>query len=88
MLCENKLLMFLVKKKHTLICGGNAELINISTQCRKTRAKSIYDIQWRPSELKSSSATLGLFDKITRLLLYYETKNQVVHAVHISKGRH
>ena len=43
MLYENKLLMFLVKKKHTLICGGNAELINISTQCRKTRAKSIYD---------------------------------------------
>ena len=45
MLYENKLvLMFLVKKKHTLICGGNAELINISTQFRKTRAKSIYDI--------------------------------------------
>ena len=40
MLYENKLvLMFLVKKKHTLICGGNAELINISTQCRKTRGK-------------------------------------------------
>ena len=31
--------MFLVKKKHTLICGGNAELINISTQCRKIAAK-------------------------------------------------
>ena len=44
MLYEDKLLMFLVKKKHTLICGGNAELINTSRQCRKTQAKSIYDI--------------------------------------------
>ena len=51
-------------------------------------------MQWRPSELKSSTATSRLWDFLTRLRDYYYTtrlprlKNQVVHmhAVHISKG--
>ena len=50
--------------------------------CPRSR-KSFTYFQWRPSELKSSSATLRLWDFTTRL------KNQPVHlhVLHISKGR-
>ena len=62
--------------------------------CPRSR-KSFTYFQWRPSELKSSSATSRLWDFLTRLRDYYYTtrlprlKNQPVHvhAVHISKGR-